>query len=114
MSLEALGWNARWQARFEAHGWEGLGPARVVAEHRSPYRIATKVTDRSAGTTGRMRNSESQRSGLAAVGDFCAAAFSGRGSPATIGVVLPRPRALSRRASGKPGPPLLAANIDVV
>jgi len=32
MSLEALGWNARWQEKFEAHGGEGLVPARVVGE----------------------------------------------------------------------------------
>ena len=37
MSLEALGWNARWQEKFEAHAGEGLVPARVVGEHRSHY-----------------------------------------------------------------------------
>jgi ribosome biogenesis GTPase len=114
MSLEALGWNARWQEKFEAHGGEGLVPARVVAEHRSHYRIATEVTELSAGTTGRMRNTAGQRSDLPGVGDFVAADLSERDSPATIEVVLPRTSALIRKASGKPDPQLLAANIDVV
>ena len=30
MSLEALGWNARWQEKFEANAGEGLVRARVV------------------------------------------------------------------------------------
>src|SRR6476646_5523245 len=113
MSLEALGWNARWQEKFEAHG-AGLVPARIVGEHRSHYRIATEVTELSAGTTGRMRNTASHRSDLPGVGDFVAADLSERGSPATIQVVLPRTSALIRKASGKPDPQLLAANIDVV
>jgi ribosome biogenesis GTPase / thiamine phosphate phosphatase len=114
MSLEALGWNARWQEKFEAHGGEGLVPARVVGEHRSHYRIATEVTELSAGTTGRMRNTAGQRSDLPGVGDFVAADLSEQDSPATIEVVLPRTSALIRKASGKPDPQLLAANIDVV
>jgi len=114
MSLEALGWNARWQEKLEAHGGEGLVPARVVGEHRSHYRIATEVTELSAGTTGRMRNTAGQRSDLPGVGDFVAADLSERDSPATIEVVLPRTSALIRKASGTPDPQLLAANIDVV
>src|ERR1700712_5442384 len=113
MSLEALGWNARWQEKFEAHGGEGLVPARVVGEHRSHYRIATAVTELSAGTTGRMRNTAGQRSDLPGVGDFVAADLAERDSP-TIEVVLPRTSALIRKASGKPDPQLLAANVDVV
>src|ERR1700710_455748 len=113
MSLAALGWNARWQEKFEAHGGEGLVPARVVGEHRSHYRIASEVTELSAGTTGRMRNIASQRSDLPGVGDFVAADLSELDSP-TIEMVLPRTSALIRKASGKPDPQLLAANIDVV
>ncbi|WP_296444494.1 ribosome small subunit-dependent GTPase A [Rhodoferax sp. UBA5149] len=114
MPLEALGWNARWQEKFEAHGGEGLVPARVVAEHRSHYRIATEETELSAGATGRLRNTAGQRSDFPGVGDFVAVDLSERDSPATIEAVLPRTSALIRKASGKPDPQLLAANIDVV
>jgi ribosome biogenesis GTPase len=114
MSLEALGWNAQWHEKFEAHSGEGLVPARVVAEHRSHYRIATEETELSAGTTGRLRNMAGQRSDLPGVGDFVAADLSEQDSPATIGAVLRRTSALIRKASGKSDPQLLAANIDVV
>ncbi|MES2292701.1 MAG: ribosome small subunit-dependent GTPase A [Pseudomonadota bacterium] len=114
MSLEELGWNARWQERFEASVGEGLVPARVVAEHRSHYRIATAETELSAGTTGRLRNAAEQRADLPGVGDFVAADISERDGPATIEAVLPRASALIRKASGKPDPQLLAANVDVV
>jgi ribosome biogenesis GTPase len=113
-ALEALGWNARWQEKFEARSAEGLVPARVVAEHRSHYRIATEETELSAGTTGRLRNTASQRSDLPGVGDFVAANISERDGPATIEAVLPRTSALIRKASGKPDPQLLAANVDIV
>jgi ribosome biogenesis GTPase len=114
MPIEALGWNAGWQEKFQSHGGEGLVPARVVAEHRSHYRIATEETELSAGTTGRLRNTVGQRSDLPGVGDFVAASLPQRDGPATIEAVLPRTSALIRKASGKPDPQLLAANIDVV
>jgi ribosome biogenesis GTPase len=114
MPLEELGWNARWQEKFAAHGGEGLVPARVVAEHRSHYRIATDGAEFSAGTTGRLRNIAGRRSDLPGVGDFVAAKLSEQDGPATIEAVLPRASALIRKAAGKPDPQLLAANIDVV
>ncbi|MBA2587934.1 MAG: ribosome small subunit-dependent GTPase A [Alphaproteobacteria bacterium] len=114
MSLKALGWDARWQEKFGAYRGDRLVPARVVAEHRSHYRIATEETEISAGTTGRLRNTSDQRTDLPGVGDFVAADLSERDSPATIEAVLPRTSALIRKASGKPEPQLLAANVDVV
>jgi ribosome biogenesis GTPase len=114
MSLEELGWNAQWQEKFEATGGEGLVPARVVAEHRSHYRIATEETELSAATTGRLRNAAGQRADLPGVGDFVTADISERDGPATIAAVLSRASALIRKASGKPNAQLLAANVDVV
>ena len=114
MSLEALGWNSQWREMFEPHGSNGLLPARVVGEHRSHYTVATGTTELPAGTTGRLRNSIEQRSDLPGVGDFVGLRLSESGSPATIEVVLPRTSAVIRKASGKPEPQLLAANVDVV
>lgn len=114
MSLEALGWNVRWQKKFDAHGGDGLVPARVVAEHRSHHRISTGEVELSAGITGRLRNTSDQRLDLPGVGDFVVARLSERDGPATIDSVLPRTSALVRKASGKPDPQLLAANVDVV
>ena len=114
MSLEALGWNGQWQAKFELVAANGLVPARVVGEHRSHYRVATEAAEVSAGTTGRLRNTVALRSDLPGVGDFVALNLSQGDSPSTIEVVLPRTSALIRKASGTSDPQLLAANIDVV
>jgi ribosome biogenesis GTPase / thiamine phosphate phosphatase len=114
MSLEALGWNGQWRAKFEALAGTGLVPARVVGEHRSHYQVATEATELSAGTTGRLRNTVALRSDLPGVGDFVAVSVSEGTSSSTIEVVLPRTSALIRKASGTPDPQLLAANVDVV
>lgn len=114
MTLEALGWCERHRAEFMAHAAEGLAPGRVVAEHRSHYRVATDSTELTAGTTGRVRNTVSQRSDLPGVGDFVGVRLAAGDGPATIEVVLPRTTALIRKASGERQPQLLAANVDLV
>ena len=113
MTLEALGWSERRQKEFTAHAAEGLLPGRVVGEHRSHYRVATDLTELTAGTTGRIRNNAVQRSDLPGVGDFVALRFVRGDGLATIEAVLPRISALVRKASGERRPQLLAANIDV-
>src|SRR5688500_14450804 len=114
MSLEPLGWNGHWREKFQTLASTGLVPARVVGEHRSHYRVAIQVTELSAGTTGRLRNTVAQRSDLPGVGDFVAVKVSDGDSPSTIEAVLPRTSALIRKASGTSDPQLLAANVDVV
>ena len=114
MTLDALGWSPRWQKEFEAHATDGLLPGRVVGEHRSHYRVGTEVTELTAGTTGRLRNTALLRSDLPGVGDFVALRLAQGDGPATIEAILPRTSALVRKASGEPRPQLLAANIDVV
>lgn len=114
MSLQALGWNDRWQQKLDACARPELVPARVVAEHRSHYRVATGAIELSAGVTGRMRNRVAQRSDLPGVGDFVAVTVSEGDGPSTIELVLPRTSALIRKASGMAEPQLLAANVDVV
>ena len=113
MSLESLGWNAEWQAKFTPYAVDALLPARVVGEHRSHYRVATDVAQLTAEATGRLRNSAPLRSDLPGVGDFVAVRLPPGDGPATIEAVLPRSSALIRKASGKQSPQLLAANIDV-
>jgi len=114
MTLEALGWTERRQAEFALHAAEGRVPGRVVAEHRSHYRVATDAIELTASTTGRIRNAVAQRSDLPGVGDFVAVRLAEGDGPATIEAVLPRISALVRESSGDHRPQLLAANIDVV
>jgi ribosome biogenesis GTPase len=67
-----------------------------------------------AGATGRVRNTVSQRSDLPGVGDFVALRLAIGDGPATIEAVLSRTTALIRKASGERQPQLLAANVDLV
>src|ERR1700674_5909372 len=87
MTLEALGWTEQRQTEFAVHGAVGLVPGRVVAEHRSHYRVATDSIELTAGTTGRIRNTAVQRSDLPGVGDFVAVRLAEGDGPATIEVV---------------------------
>ena len=114
MTLDALGWNRRWQKEFAALDAEGLVPGRVVGEHRSHFQVALETTEVSASTTGRMRNAAKMRSDLPGVGDFVALRLAVGDGPAVIEAVLPRISALIRKAAGEDRPQLLAANIDVV
>jgi ribosome biogenesis GTPase len=114
MSLKELGWNRQWREKFAAVAATDLSPGRVVGEHRSHYRVATEVAEVSAGTTGRLRSTATQRSDLPGVGDFVAVKLSKGDGPSTIEAILPRTSALIRKASGAPDPQLLVANVDVV
>ena len=114
MTLNVLGWNERWQKEFAALKADGLVPGRVIGEHRSHFQVALEETERSAGTTGRLRNAAKERSDLPGVGDFVALRLAPGDGAATIEAVLPRLSALIRKAAGENRPQLLAANIDVV
>ena len=114
MTLDALGWNGQWQKEFAAIDADGLVPGRVIAEHRSHFRVALEGAEISARTSGRMRNTAKERSDLPGVGDFVAVRLAAGDGHATIEAVLPRTSALIRKASGESRPQLLAANIDVV
>lgn len=114
MTLDVLGWNGQWQKAFAAIDADGLIPGRVIAEHRSHFRVALEGAEISARTSGRMRNTAKERSDLPGVGDFVAVRLAAGDNQATIEAVLPRTSALIRKASGESRPQLLAANIDVV
>lgn len=114
MTLEALGWSSQRQEEFKAYAARGMMPGRVVSEHRSHFRVATRATELSAVITGRLRKSAAERSDLPGVGDFVAVRLADGDGPATIEAVLPRTSALIRKAAGENRPQLLAANIDVV
>lgn len=114
MDLAPFGWTPQRQAAFADHGADGLVAARVVGEHRSHFRVTTGLTELSAELTGRLRNSATQRSDLAGVGDFVALRLSATNGSSMIEHVLPRTSALIRKASGEDRPQLLAANVDVV
>jgi ribosome biogenesis GTPase / thiamine phosphate phosphatase len=117
MTLTALGWNTSWQQKFEAlklEGMAGLQPGRVVAEHRTHYRVGTDSGELNAETTGKFRNNVAIRTDLPGVGDFVAFRPSDTDGPAFIEAVLPRTTTMVRKAAAERRPQLLAANVDVV
>lgn len=118
VTLEVLGWDARWAEVWAAH----LGsdteriPARVVLEHQHIYRIHTGDTEVLARVTGRVRHKLGSREAFPAVGDWIAL------KPAAptedmgrIVDVLPRRGRFIRRAAGTVAEAqVVAANVDVV
>lgn len=114
MTLEDVGWTARWSAAFAEQAEPSCVPGRVIAEHRTHYQVATTDGELTAQSMGRLRHSAALRSDLPGVGDFVAVRPSTGDGPATIEAVLPRTSALIRKASGKETPQMLAANVDVV
>jgi ribosome biogenesis GTPase len=114
-ALAALGWDASLDAAFAPLASDGWEPARVVAEHRNAYVIATADGDRSAVLAGRLRHQTHARDELPAVGDWVAVAGAEDGGEASIRAVLPRRSAFRRKVAGDvTAAQVVAANVDVV
>jgi ribosome biogenesis GTPase len=115
LTLEDLGWTARFAEAFEAHRAEGVAPARVSLEHTHIYRVLSPAGERLARVAGRLRHAASGRADFPAVGDWVAVETATSGAEARIRAVLPRATQFSRRAAGNPTEPqVVAANVDVV
>ena len=114
LTLEDLGWTARFAEAFETHRAGGVVPARVSLEHTHIYRVLLPDGERLARVAGRVRHAASSRADFPAVGDWVAVEIPASGD-ARIRAVLPRATQFSRRAAGNPTEPqVLAANVDVV
>lgn len=118
VTLETLGWDARWIEVWKAHRPEGEDslPARVVLESQHIYRVHTGEVEVLARVTGRVRHKLESREAFPAVGDWIAlrpaapAEEMGR-----IVEVLPRRGRFVRRAAGTTTEAqVVAANVDVV
>ncbi len=104
-TLEALGWDAGFEASLAAAAGRDIAPGRVLGEYRGGYRVMTAQGEVSAEVSGKMRYEALDRSDMPVVGDWVA--LSG---PA-IQAVLPR-RSVFRRQDPGGGEQLLAANVD--
>ena len=115
--LEALGWDASWEAAFEPHRRAGLAPGRVAVPHRGAYDVFTGEGEVRARLPGRARRTASSAAELPVVGDWVA--LEPGENDATIRDVLPRRTRFSRRTSPDPAveagvEQVVAANVDVV
>ncbi len=96
---------------FEGEDFE---PARVLAEHRSGYRVRTATAEYSARICGRLRHEAGDQADLPVVGDWVVVR-SPVEDEATIHRVLPRKSSFSRKEAGKRTvEQVVAANVDTV
>ncbi|MFN2565089.1 MAG: ribosome small subunit-dependent GTPase A [Gemmatimonadaceae bacterium] len=115
-SLAALGWDSAYAATFARFAAAGLIPARVTAEHRDRYLLASARDGDVAGVlAGRLRHEAQSRLDLPAVGDWVAVtATSGAGDMASIHGVVPRRSAFVRKVAGdETAAQVVAANVDL-
>ena len=111
--LAPLGWDDERDHELK-ESFPGMTAARVTAEHRGAYDLATADGELSGKVAGRLLH-DAQLSDLPAVGDWVAIASRPREGTATIHGVLQRRTGLSRKVAGKTTEEqILAANIDVV
>jgi len=111
--LAAFGWSGAVAAAFEPFAASGLGPARVVAEDRGSYLVATDAGESRAQVGGRFRyDAGDDPAAFPAVGDWVA--LDGAGSGVIHGVV-PRRTSIVRLAPGRRTiAQVVGANVDVV
>jgi ribosome biogenesis GTPase len=90
-------------------------PARVVAEHRTSYRVQTDTAELPARISGRLRHQASNPAELPAVGDWVVVQASAESAEATIHRVLPRKSKFSRKVAGaRAEEQIAAANVDTL
>lgn len=118
LSLELLGWDARWSDVWAAHHRSGDDaiPARVVLESQHIYRVHTGDAEVLARVTGRVRHKLGSREAFPAVGDWIALKPAGPAEDmGRIVDVLPRRGRFVRKAAGTVAEAqVVAANVDVV
>jgi ribosome biogenesis GTPase len=114
-SLLALGWSAYFQSHWEKLQEQDCEPARVVAEHRGMYGVATDGEEMLAEVAGRLRHHAAGRSDMPAVGDWVAVDARPAEGRATIHAVLPRRSRFVRKVAGRRlEEQVVAANVDTV
>lgn len=114
-NLREMGWDDHFQDAYDALGRAEWTPARVIAEHRSEYRVWTPAGERAARVAGRLRHQAEGRGGMPAVGDWVLLDAPGGQGAAVIHAVLPRRSRFSRGAAGgRAAEQVVAANVDVV
>lgn len=112
-TLTRLGWTDE----LESHVAEldDHIPARVIAQHKGSYDVASELGELRAEVSGRMRHDASHRGDLPVVGDWVALAARPGERTGTIHSLLPRSSRFSRKRAGRETEEqVLAANIDAV
>jgi len=108
--ITTYGWSQALQRQFEPYSADGLVPARVTAQHRGLWRVATDAGEMDARLAGRFAHAAVE-GGYPVVGDWVAAEAAD--GLALVHAVLPRRTVFQRREAGPAGAlQVLAANVD--
>src|SRR5512144_992452 len=89
-ALAQLGWDERWQGRFEPYALRGLTPARVIRSDRGSALVATPAGITRAAPSARLLKLARGAADLAVVGDWVAVMDAEAIDVPVIEVVLPR------------------------
>jgi ribosome biogenesis GTPase / thiamine phosphate phosphatase len=112
LPLQALGWDAEWQDKFEQLEADDLIPGRVAAQHRGAFLVWSADGELRARAAGKLFYAHEVGAPLPAVGDWVALARPG-GDTATITGILWRRSAFTRKEPGRgSGDQVIAANVD--
>ncbi len=115
MSLERLGWNARFAQSFASLSEPGLVPMRVAREDRDRFLLIGTEGERAAVLAGRLRHESLAAAERPAVGDWVAVRAADGDGDAVVVAVLPRASAFSRKRAGETtDEQIVAANVDTV
>jgi ribosome biogenesis GTPase len=113
VSIHRWGWNGYFEAAWSDAERENAVPARVVAESRGVWRVASDFGECPAEAAGKLRLAAEEGADWPAVGDWVAADLRDRGSAALILEVLPRRSQFARKVAGKKiAEQVIAANVD--
>ena len=110
--LEQFGFNQQVDAKRQAAGATIEQIARIVAEHRGLYEIATIHGNHRAVVTGKIMLTATGRDDYPAVGDWVVIHEDDQQAK-TITGILPRTTTLRKRYGGKESAQLIVANADV-
>ena len=118
MTLESLGWNARYAELFEGFAAKGWQPARLIRDNKISYgALLGDGEEMEVIMSGAVYHEAETDADLPAVGDWVALEMGEENDEyaAVIRARLPRQTCLSRKAPGKgTEEQVMAANVDVV
>lgn len=110
--IEQFGWDSTRESAFARFRPHNLVPARVIAQHRGRFRLATSLGECAATLSGRYAF-DAAPGEFPVTGDWIAGAIGAYGEQAVIHDVLPRTTVFVRHAVGRQGGQVVAANIDI-
>jgi ribosome biogenesis GTPase / thiamine phosphate phosphatase len=110
--LDSYGWSDALQQQFHDFAERGLVPARIIVQQRGLYGLATAQGEATGQLSGRFAH-EAVEGDYPVAGDWVAVALRPAEGSATIHHLLPRRTQFARKAVGRGGGQIVAANVDV-